>query len=496
MKGRRGLYVALCIAACCVVLAPFFLGAGAAHPATDDFTFATYTHKTWLETGSVLHVIKDAVSYALRTWRDWQGTFTGIVVMALNPAVFDLAHYGVHAAVLLALDIAAVLVFLSHFLRRAELPGRALPAVSAALLVIQLCFLPDIVEGIYWFNGAWFYTGANAAALLLLTGADVFAAGRTGEKGGRRPLAFAALAAAFFALGMDNYITAMMALSALAMMALQRLWASRADAGQRGACIRTALFLLPLGIGLLLSVIAPGNKVRMATDGAHESGAGWLFASLLWTARDAAKYVARFSLKTPLLALLLLLTPPLCRGWTRRGKNPALPPVPLTLLGFYAVLCAMIVPHMYSSGYAGSGRVVNMYHDYVVLSLPVVWLMVTGRLREEQRAALAGKKAGRLCAAAALAALLVCAAGGQWKNYVRLAGDQMDGTQQRYVQQFRREYALCEEAGEEDDVLLPAWTVRTLTGKPTAYADPAVWTNVSMADYFGVRSVRAEKDAP
>ena len=231
MKGRRGLYVALCIAACCVVLAPFFLGAGAAHPATDDFTFATYTHKTWLETGSVLHVVKDAVSYALRTWRDWQGTFTGIVVMALNPAVFDLAHYGVHAAVLLALDIAAVLVFLSHFLRRAGLPGQALPAVTAALL--------------------------------LLTGADVFAAGRTGEKGGRRPLAFAALAAAFFALGMDNYITAMMALSALAMMALQRLWASRADAGQRGACIRTALFLLPLGIGLLLSVIAPGNKVRM-----------------------------------------------------------------------------------------------------------------------------------------------------------------------------------------------------------------------------------------
>ena len=87
-------------------------------------------------------------------------------------------------------------------------------------------------------------------------------------------------------------------------------------------------------------------------------------------------------------------------------------------------------------------------------------------------------------------------AGGQWKNYVRLTGDQMDGTQRRYVEQFRREYALCAEAGEEDDVLLPAWTVRTLTGKPTAYADPAVWTNVSMADYFGVRSVRAEKDAP
>ena len=81
------------------LLAPFFLGAPAAHPATDDFTFAVYTHPTWVQTGSLLHVLKDAVSYALRTWHDWQGTFTGIVVMTLNPAVFSLEHYGAHAAV-------------------------------------------------------------------------------------------------------------------------------------------------------------------------------------------------------------------------------------------------------------------------------------------------------------------------------------------------------------------------------------------------------------
>ena len=51
--------------------------------------------------------------------------------------------------------------------------------------------------------------------------------------------------------------------------------------------------------------------------------------------------------------------------------------------------------------------------------------------------------------------------------------------------------ALCEAAGPEDDVLLPAWTVQTLTGKPTVYEDPTVWTNESMAHYFGVASVRA-----
>ena len=39
-------------------------------------------------------------------------------------------------------------------------------------------------------------------------------------------------------------------------------------------------------------------------------------------------------------------------------------------------------------------------------------------------------------------------------------------------------------------MILPAWTVQTVTGKPTAYEDAKVWTNESMAQYFGVKSVR------
>ena len=73
-----------------LILVPLVLGAKAAHPATDDFTFALYTHPTWVETGSLPHVIKDALSYTLRTWRDWQGTMTGVVVMALGPTAFTL----------------------------------------------------------------------------------------------------------------------------------------------------------------------------------------------------------------------------------------------------------------------------------------------------------------------------------------------------------------------------------------------------------------------
>ena len=153
-----------------LLLLPFFLGAEAAHPATDDFTFAVYTHPTWVQTGSILHVLKDALSYTLRTWRDWQGTVTGVLIMTLNPAVFSLEHYGAHAVALLGLILLGTGVFLRHFLqKRLNLPWRA---AFAALSAAQLLFLPDIVEGVYWFNGAWFYMGAQAVALMTLALGD------------------------------------------------------------------------------------------------------------------------------------------------------------------------------------------------------------------------------------------------------------------------------------------------------------------------------------
>ena len=491
MKRHRPILYALGALLFAALLVPFFLGARAAHPATDDFTFAVYTHPTWVQTGSILHVLKDALSYALRTWRDWQGTVTGVILMALNPAVFSLPHYGVHAVVLLVLILVSALVFLRHMLGvRIGLPRGVWLPVALALAAVQLVFLPDFVEGIYWFNGAWFYMGAQSVALLTLVLCDRLAVSTA--SGARRATAALACSLLLFALGMDNYITAMMTAAALLMMALERAWAAHAAAcpDNRRAAVRTALLLLPIGAGLLLSVIAPGNSVRMETDGAHQSGIGWLMLSVGWTLRDAALYVVRFAFKTPLLALMAALTPVLCRtlpdGETVRRRCP---PVPATLLGAYLILCAMIIPHMYSSGYAGSGRVVNMYHSFVVFAMPVAWCMALMRLTPARRAEIALPKNRRRLALGALGALAICLLGGQLGNYEKLVRDQLSGSQAAYIAQFEREYALCEAAGPEDDVALPGWTVQTVTGKPTAYSDATVWTNESMAQYFGVRSV-------
>ena len=335
MKILRNILFALIWAA---LLLPLFLGAQAAHPATDDFTFAVYTRPTWVETGSILHVVKDALSYTLRTWRDWQGTMTGVLVMALGPAVFSLEHYGVHAVLLLGMNLAAWFVFLYHVMKkRAGLPLHAFFTVYFAMTAVQLVFLPDMVEGIYWFNGAWFYMGAQAAALVTLVLCDRFA---DASCKGAKLFLYAALCCGLLALlGMDNYITAMMTAAALFMMALWRLYASRKTgvnvvagvqvaeewreytfggseeaAHERRAGMRLLKLLLPLCAGLLVSVLAPGNAVRMAADGAHESGFAYLGTAIVQTLWAAAGYFVRFPFKTPIFAVLCLLTPMMSRA--------------------------------------------------------------------------------------------------------------------------------------------------------------------------------------
>ena len=508
---RRGLAVLLWA----MLLVPFFLGALGAHPATDDFTFAAYTHPTWLATGSVLHVVKDALSYALRTWRDWQGTVTGVILMALNPAVFSLEHYGVHAVILLALNLVAWFVFLRHVMKRRMGLGEAFLPVYLTLSACLFMFLPDMVEGIYWFNGAWFYMGAQAVALLTLTLCDRFA--DTKAQGVKKGLFAAACCVLLFALGMDNYITAMMTAAALFMMALIRAYAAKAmplkavtgvrmhgeweehlyggkdkAEHERIAGVRTALLLIPIAIGLLISVLAPGNAVRMAADGAHRSGFAWLGTAIVWTMRDAALYIVRFMFKTPLFAVLCLLTPTLCRAMEKLPvrRDYRTPPMAATVIALYLMLCAMIIPHMYASGNAGSGRVVNMYHCYVLLAAAIAWMMLLARMKPETRAWLCDTPARVVLAVLAVGAVWLCIALGQLGNYAKLVADQQNGTQDAYIAQFKNEYALCEAAGETDDVLLPAWTVQTVTGKPTAYEDESMWTNEAMAHYFGVRSVK------
>lgn len=472
------------------LLLPLLVGALCAHPATDDYVFASITHRTWLTTHSLPHVLKDAVGYALRTWRDWQGTLSGILVMTLSPAVFSFQIYPLHVFLLLAAWLWSLFLvtrrLCTRYLGLSRAEGNA---AFFALSLLQLLFWPGYVEGIYWFNGAWFYTFTQAlSGLALLLADDLREKGRLGA--GR--MALLVLLLAF--IGLNNYITALYTLAALFLLGAKA--AKDAPKGARRApALRFALLLALPALLLLCSIVAPGNSVRLASDGWFQKESFWLARSLWRTLAAALSYFWRFLTRTPLLALLLALSPALYRRMARAGGrfDAPLPVLAVSLL----LLCAMIFPHMYTSGYAGPARIVNLYHAYSLCALSFVYAYALGAL-SRRRAGRTAKRADekKLTAAFALAgALALCLTAGNFQgSYPAAAREALSGDAFRYRAQVQRQYDALLAAGPEDDVVVPAVTMDSQFAMGTLSADPTDWKNVGMASYFGVRSVRPERD--
>ena len=99
------------IAALAVLLAltlPLLALAPYAVPAADDYSYGTQTHLAWRESGSVPAAVAAAGRTAVRTWHGWQGTFSAVFLMALQPAVFGERLYAITPYLMLASLFAGV----------------------------------------------------------------------------------------------------------------------------------------------------------------------------------------------------------------------------------------------------------------------------------------------------------------------------------------------------------------------------------------------------
>lgn len=486
-RGTRRAAWAVALLCWALLLAPLFVGAAYALPATDDFVFSSVTRGTWVQTHSLPHVLKDALSYALRTWHDWQGTVSGVVMMTLCPAVFCLRAYPLHAAALLLVWLGSLFLVVRALCRRLGLAPGPARAAFLGLSLVQLLFWPGYVEGFYWYNGAWFYTFTQALSGLTLLLFARMAGDGTAGTGHLRAVGRGALLCALMAfIGLNNYITALYTLAAAALLLVHAALRGR---GSLHALIPCALALLVGAACLLLSVLAPGNAVRLETDGWFRQEDFWLLRSVWRTLLAALRYVWRFLTRTPLLALLLGLTPAAYAALARSGASfgaPWLAP-PLALL----LLCAMIFPHMYTSGYAGPARVVNLYHAYCTVALPFVWAYLLGAAARRRGGRPLPRRLTPALAAAGLLALCLSAPGFQGA-YAQALDALASGRAQAARDRAWAQYALLEQAGPGDDVVVPPDAPAAPFSMGTLSEDPADWKNVGMADYFGVRSVRPE----
>ena len=183
------------------------------YPAVDDFSYGLYTHHAWVETGSLIRVLKYAVGEVKDTYQNWQGTYAAVGLFSLHPGIFGEQWYFLTAFFILGALIAGSAA-LCRVLVYDLLGGDRYDwgIVTSMLLLLSIQCMPSLSQGIYWFNGGSFYLFFHAAMLLYLASMLRLCLGRV------HPLRIGWCALLGVALGGGNYASALLSLELSALL--------------------------------------------------------------------------------------------------------------------------------------------------------------------------------------------------------------------------------------------------------------------------------------
>ena len=473
MKKQDGLLWAatlLALLALAALLLPMLALGRYAVPAADDFGYSATAHIAYANSGSVLAALRAAAEQARSTWYGWQGTFSGIFLMALQPALFDEGLYFLTPWVMLGsllLGTFSLCTALFGGVFHADRRAAVLTAAAVCLLCTQLP--PSAVQAFYWWNGAIYYVFFHGMAMAALA----LAIRLVRKGGGGRRLLLGLLA---LLLGGGNFVTALgCAILAVGGLFLTALLKTR---GRQRLILPTLLFLASFA----LSVLAPGNAVRGMTVYTETPGAS---EAILLSFKAAAGSI-RAWIDLPLLGTLLLLAPFLCRAAAEARfafRFPAL----VTLFSF-CLLAAMYCPPIYGGGNTGELRVDNVvYFTFVLLCALNLfyWLGWAAKKRP-----LPAFSVGRRLLAAGLAALLFLAGwglhirGGHSVTSLSAAGLMRSGEAQAYRACADRRLEVLTDRSVRAAALEPFPSQPYLLYFEDISEDPASWINVVMSIFY------------
>ena len=443
-------------------------------PCADDFSYGTAAHREYLASGSVFRALQAALQQTKDTYFGWQGSFSAVFLMSIQPAVFGLRCYAVTPLLMLFALLGGSFCLCMALLSGTLGLPRALSGCAAALvglLCVQLA--PSPVQGFFWYNGAIYYTFFQGLALAAIAlGLELL------RKGGGWRTALLCLLALM--LGGSNYVTALFcAIVSISSLLLLLIWKNRA--GKRlllpSLCLLAAFFC---------SMAAPGNAVRQAAL-SHTPRAA---QAIVLSFQNAGVCALRW-FRLPLLGALIFLAVlfwPAVRSCRFSFRFPV-----LVSLYSCCLFSAMFCPPLYAMGDIGDLRLVNILYDAYVLLLVLNLLYWIGWLasRRPPSQAPAGRVSGKpLTAAAALGlvCLLLHMQGGGFTS-VMAWGAMRSGEAQAYHAAAMERFAILEDPAVRDAILPPFPCQPYVLYMDDVREDPQDWRNLVMADYYEKDSV-------
>lgn len=363
----------------------------------DDFGYGALTHAAWLDTGSLWEVLKASFQTIRNYYNGWQGTWFSIFLFSLQPEVFSPDVYWIVPVLMVSLT--AVGVSLAGYLFLVKWAGISKSwflAIDSIVLIMLLQFIPSTKSGIFWYNGT-----AHYVVPLFLALVSIYAAGVYLDTYRKQQLLLCFVCMTL--LGGASYLSALLAPLVLILLLIVK-----------GRKERKGYYLfgpiLAEMIGLVVSLLAPGNKVRGGEDlGVH---GGQIIVTILDSFRQGILTIGDYLREKPFLFILLAVLAVVLWYALAEAKTEFRYPYPLLFVGMmFCLYCAMFAPGIYA-GTELSGGVPNTIFQVFVLTAVadilycIGWIQAKKRTDERNLEGERGRTARRLAGAGAVLLLL------------------------------------------------------------------------------------------
>lgn len=347
------------LAALTAMLVPLLAISAYNHSYADDWHYGVWAHLALQSSaGDPLSALGAAYDQVKTAYTDWQGTYTAIFLMALEPGIVGEDAYVVAAPAIMASLVAATF-WSSHVLLREWLhfDRPSWIAVASLVLVLQTQLLPSPVEALFWYNSAVYYTFFHSLMLVLL-GMVL----RSVDPNRSKPvlkLVIASTVVAFVLAG-GNFVTVLVTGELLVVLCVV-LWRRNVTSFSWALLPTAALFC-----GAVISMTAPGNSVRQQTQYPQDAlGA----ADTIWrSSLSAFQYLSSWTTGLVVLAMGVIAVLAVRAAFGKDAPRRAWRLPGLVSVGLVALFATSFTPTFYSMGTVGPGRVQDVRLElYVVL---------------------------------------------------------------------------------------------------------------------------------
>lgn len=361
---------------------PLLLVARYNHGWADDYSYGYLAYSAWKQTHSIWQIILAAAAQVKNSYFNWQGTYSGIFFMAIQPGIFGDAYYTVTTYLLLFLLISSVLFFFKVIIIEL-LDGDKCDwfAISILILFLMIQCVPDPVQAFYWFNGSLYYLGFFSLLLYMIGICVQISCQEERKKIVRiRRVVMTVVLSAI--IGGGNYVGTLLAVEISALI-LVIIYYKRLKSGR----ILAVPFVV-LMVGFCISMMAPGNAIRSAAFTGQQKG---VVQSIYYSFRYGVQFINEWT-NLYLIFALMFLCPFLWNVVKKKNGVERYCHFPLLFLMFsFCLFASSFTPTLYATGGLGqnieaAGRVQNVRYILFVLLIVfnVLYFMgwIKGRLAD------------------------------------------------------------------------------------------------------------------